>query len=98
MNRGSLLLVDDDRQVLESMASWLRDQGYRVETASDAQPAIQLIDRKQPQLVLCDMRLRDGDGFQSCNIADRTIPCNSYLVKWLWHSRNGDGCNSRRRV
>ena len=27
MTKGNLLLVDDDRQVLESMADWLRDQG-----------------------------------------------------------------------
>jgi hypothetical protein len=33
MKKDSLLLVDDDRQVLESMAGWLRDQGYQVDTA-----------------------------------------------------------------
>ena len=33
--KGSLLLVDDDRHVLESMADWLREQGYRLDAASD---------------------------------------------------------------
>jgi len=29
----TLLLVDDDRHVLSSMAEWLREQGYKTDTA-----------------------------------------------------------------
>lgn len=45
------------------MADWLREQGYKVDTASDCQAAIAAIGRKKPQLVLADVRLPDGDGF-----------------------------------
>ena len=31
--QASLLLVDDDRHVLASMADWLREQGYKIDTA-----------------------------------------------------------------
>ena len=31
---GTLLLVDDDRHVLASMADWLREQGYAADTAA----------------------------------------------------------------
>jgi DNA-binding NtrC family response regulator len=63
MSRGSLLLIDDDRHVLESMADWLRGQGYKLDTASDRVTATAAINRKPPDLVLCDVRLADGDGF-----------------------------------
>jgi DNA-binding NtrC family response regulator len=63
MSRGSLLLIDDDRHVLESMADWLREQGYKLDTASDCAAAKAAINRKSPDLVLCDVRLADGDGF-----------------------------------
>jgi DNA-binding NtrC family response regulator len=63
MTRGSLLLIDDDRHVLESMADWLREQGYKLDTASDRATAVAAINRKTPDLVLCDVRLADGDGF-----------------------------------
>ena len=36
MTKGSLLLVDDDRHVLESMGQWLREQGYAVDWPPDA--------------------------------------------------------------
>ncbi len=61
--KGSLLLVDDDRHVLESMADWLREHGYRLDTAADRAAALAAVDRKTYDLVLCDIRLGDGDGF-----------------------------------
>ncbi|MFV2070808.1 MAG: sigma-54-dependent transcriptional regulator [Pirellulales bacterium] len=63
MKQPSLLLVDDDRQVLEGMADWLRELGYDVETAGGYQQAMSVIGRKTFDLALVDIRLRDGDGF-----------------------------------
>jgi DNA-binding response OmpR family regulator len=63
MNKCSLLLVDDDRQVLESMADWLRDQGYQLDVASSYATALAAVSKKNYDLLLLDIRLRDGDGF-----------------------------------
>ena len=63
MNKSSLLLVDDDRHVLDSMADWLRDQGFEVTEAADRRQAIEQIDSRSFDLVLSDIRLPDGDGF-----------------------------------
>ena len=41
MNKPQLLLVDDDRHVLDSMAEWLRSQGYELETASGHADALE---------------------------------------------------------
>jgi DNA-binding NtrC family response regulator len=63
MNKGSLLLVDDDRQVLESMADWLRGQGYQLDAVGGYVSAQAAIEKKKYDLLLLDIRLRDGDGF-----------------------------------
>ncbi len=64
MKNGSLLLVDDDRHILESMGSWLREQGHKVDLASSFTQAIAAIDKNGSyDLVLTDIRLGDGDGF-----------------------------------
>jgi DNA-binding NtrC family response regulator len=68
MAGGTLLLVDDDRRVLESMADWLRGQGYKIDVAASYQSAQEqlerrLAERKPYDIVLCDIRLGDGDGF-----------------------------------
>jgi len=64
MRKCSLLLVDDDRHILDSMAGWLREQGYRVDTAGGREDARKTLARKSFDLVLADIRLRDGDGFE----------------------------------
>ncbi len=64
MRKGSLLLVDDDRQVLHSMADWLRQQGYQVDAVSSRAEALAAAGRKSYDLALVDIRLADGDGFE----------------------------------
>jgi len=64
MKNGSLLLVDDDRRVLESMADWLRDQGYKLDVAGSYAAALAAVTKKTYDLLLVDIRLADGDGFE----------------------------------
>ena len=63
MNNSSLLLVDDDRLVLDSMADWLREKGYQLDVAASYAAAQASIEKKSYDLVLLDVRLGDGDGF-----------------------------------
>jgi DNA-binding NtrC family response regulator len=63
MSKGSLLLVDDDRQVLESMADWLRDQGYELDVATGYAEALDAVSKNRYDLLLVDIRLGNDDGF-----------------------------------
>ncbi|WP_425615316.1 sigma-54-dependent transcriptional regulator [Anatilimnocola sp. NA78] len=63
MKSGRLLLIDDDSHLLDSMASWLREQGYFVLTARSCAAAIEQLRKEQLDLVIADIRLDDGDGF-----------------------------------
>lgn len=64
MKTGNLLLVDDDRLLLESMAQWLREQGFTVHAAATTHEAQAIIASQPLDLVLCDIRLGDSDGFE----------------------------------
>jgi DNA-binding NtrC family response regulator len=64
MKQGTLLLVDDDRLVLDAMATWLREQGYIVLAASGREAAFRQLAEHRVDLVLADVRLADGDGFE----------------------------------
>ena len=64
MKQGLLLLVDDDRHVLDSMQSWLRSQGYEVEGADSCRQGKDQIASRAFDLVIADVRLQDGDGFE----------------------------------
>ncbi len=64
MKRGSLLLVDDDRHVLDSMADWLREQGFEITEATTCAESKAHVDARRFDLILVDIRLQDGDGFE----------------------------------
>jgi DNA-binding NtrC family response regulator len=74
MNKPQLLLVDDDRHVLDSMADWLRSQGYELETSAGYVDALDQLRRKTFDLVLADVKLRDGDGFDLLEQCRRNWP------------------------
>lgn len=57
-----LLLVDDDRYLAESMALWLREQGYDMEVAESLEGARSRLSQESYELVITDLRLEDGDG------------------------------------
>jgi len=74
MSTGKLLLVDDDRQVLESMTDWLRDQGLEVDASTGYADAMATLERKPYDLLLSDIRLQDGDGFDLLEQSTRRWP------------------------
>lgn len=71
--RPKLLLVEDDHRLAESLADWLRDQQFMVDMAGSLQTGRAAIRQQPYDLLLLDLRLEDGDGFEL--IAD-TRKCN----------------------
>src|SRR5690349_16929809 len=80
MIQGSLLLVDDDRQVLESMSDWLRSQGLQVDAVRGVAEANERLSRKAFDLLLVDVRLQDGDGFDLLEQVRRTHPQSQVIL------------------
>jgi DNA-binding NtrC family response regulator len=79
-SQGNLLLVDDDRHVLASMADWLRDQGYTVDTASNVAEGRSAVDRTPYDLALVDIRLGDEDGFELLVYCRKNRPATSVIM------------------
>jgi DNA-binding NtrC family response regulator len=80
MKKPSLLLVDDDRQVLESMTDWLRSKGYELDASTGYSDALERLRAKTYDLVLADIRLRDGDGFDLLEQCRRNWPGSQVIL------------------
>ncbi len=63
---GSILVVDDDEAIRQLFASCLRREGYEVEEAATGQQALHMAQKRQPDLVLLDVRLPDISGIEVC--------------------------------
>jgi signal transduction histidine kinase/CheY-like chemotaxis protein len=61
----SALVVDDEPAIREGMRLLLEDLGCRVEVAASVAETLRSAERACPDVVLCDFRLRDGDGLHA---------------------------------
>jgi two-component system, chemotaxis family, chemotaxis protein CheY len=60
----SVLIVDDDPAIRETLAMLLDSEGYRVQTATNGQEALDQVAQETPALVLLDMQLPIMDGWE----------------------------------
>ncbi len=74
MQRTRLLLLDDDRWLLESMASWLAEQGFVVTTASTVAQARQRLKSDTFDVCLVDVILEGEEGFALLNWCKQNHP------------------------
>jgi two-component system nitrogen regulation response regulator NtrX len=59
---SKLLIIDDEREICKAMSAILRDEGYRVSVAHDAQSGLKMIAKEMPDVCLLDVWLPDSDG------------------------------------
>lgn len=62
----TLLIVDNDPQMRDSIAHPLIERGYRVQTAPDGVCALELARKMQPEVVFCDLNTPRLDGLSVC--------------------------------
>lgn len=77
---ASILLVDDDLQLVQSMSHWLRDLGHQVHTASSRDEARAALAASAFDLLLLDLRLGPDDGFSLISEVRKTYPDLCVLV------------------
>jgi DNA-binding response OmpR family regulator len=61
---ASILIVDDDPEIVSMLSTRLSARGYKVSTASDGRAAIELAKRERPELVLLDVMMPGKSGWE----------------------------------
>ncbi len=71
---GKALLVDDNRDVLEVSALYLRELGYEVDTLDSAAPALKAVEREHYSLVVSDVVMAGMDGIDLAQAIRKKLP------------------------
>lgn len=61
-----ILIVDDEPNILATVAPLLRSNGYTVLSAMTGRAALEAVDRDKPDLIVLDLGLPDLDGIEVC--------------------------------
>jgi len=59
----TILIVDDDHEILESMRTVLENKGFRILAARDGNAGLMLAERENPDLIVLDMMMPKKSGF-----------------------------------
>ena len=59
-----IALVDDDRNILTSVAMTLEAEGFEVETYNDGQSAFEAFSRRMPDMAVLDIKMPRMDGME----------------------------------
>ncbi|MCK4331315.1 MAG: response regulator transcription factor [Dehalococcoidia bacterium] len=62
----TILVVDDEPNILELAKLYIEQEGYRVEGVGNGNDALSRLDTAKPALVVLDLMLPDIDGFEVC--------------------------------
>jgi DNA-binding response OmpR family regulator len=73
-----ILAVDDDPDVLNSIAEVLEEAGFEVDRAASGRDALSMVTRHRPDLVVLDIMMPEMDGIEVCRRI-RTDPFTSKL-------------------
>ena len=63
---AKILIIDDEKSTVELLSLLLKERGFEVYDAPDAQTGLRMAYQHQPDLVLLDVVLPDRDGWQIC--------------------------------
>src|SRR4051812_24983361 len=64
--RRPILMVEDEQSITEPLSEALAREGFDTEVAGTAARALELAGRAEPDLVLLDVMLPDGSGYDVC--------------------------------
>ncbi len=76
----SVLIVDDEPSILQSLGGLLSDEGFEIVTASNGYEALKIIDKESPDLVLLDIWMPGIDGIETLKEIKKDNPYIQVII------------------
>jgi len=74
VNQHNILVVDDEEALRTVLSGELAGEGYKVETASDGDEAIDIVKKNKFDLILLDIKMPRVDGFEVLKFVKQNYP------------------------
>ena len=85
----TILLVDDEQDILEIVGYNLSQEGFKIVTASNGKEAIAVAKKERPQLIIMDVMMPEMDGMEACENIRKIPELNDVIITFLT-ARNED--------
>lgn len=82
-DRYSILLVDDEEDILEFLSYSLKKEGYKIFTANDGNKGLMLAKKHLPDLLILDVMMPGMDGIELCEQIRNVPSLSNSLILFL---------------
>ncbi len=79
----TILLVDDEPDILEIVGYNLTAEGYHVITAENGVEAVKIAKKKKPQLIILDVMMPEMDGIEACEQIRKIPELSDTIITFL---------------
>ena len=79
----TILIVDDEPDILEFLSYNVRKEGYKVFTASNGMEALRLVQQINPSLILLDVMMPKMDGIETCQVIRKDLNMVQPIIAFL---------------
>lgn len=79
----TILLVDDEPDILEIVSYNLSTEGYNVITAENGLEAVTKANKKKPQLIILDVMMPEMDGIEACEQIRKNPDLKNTIITFL---------------
>jgi len=80
VDKGRVLVVDDEANARTALAELLDEEGYVTETASDGRKALEVLESFEPDVVLTDLKMPELDGIGLLERGQELAPQATFVV------------------
>lgn len=80
LEAGPILIVDDEAGMRTALETNFSQRGWSVETAAGKGEALAHLRRRRPALLITDVRMPDGDGFELMQAAKNISPMTAVIL------------------
>jgi len=82
-NIFTILLIDDEPDIIEFLSYNLRKEGYKVLSANNAKTGIAIAVKEKPHLIILDVMMPGMDGMEACTELKQIPELQSTLITFL---------------
>ena len=77
---AKILIIDDEEQLRKLLARIIAPEGYEVAEAADCAGGLRMLRRYEPDVVLCDVKLPDGNGVEMVERIKQAMPSAEVIL------------------
>ncbi len=82
-DKHSIVLIDDDEDILEFLSYNLRKEGYKTFITQNGMEGLKLVKDLNPSLVIIDVMMPEMDGIEVCQMIRNEISINQPVITFL---------------